>query len=135
MVNFLRLSYDHPVSDVENKRRDDRVKVDAFVKVGGRGDREYVFRSRDLSPTGLFLYTKVTHIYPIQVGSELTLEVYDYDQAIICTVVVARVVEPSSDESEDFPTGFGVRISKISGENSTRLQGLIARLEEGVAPY
>ena len=135
MVKFLGLSYDSPVSDVENKRGDDRVKVDAFVKVGGRGDREYVFRTRDLSSNGLFLYTRVTHIYPIQVGSELTLEVYDYDQAIECTVVVARVVEPTSEESEDFPTGFGVRISKISKEDSSRLQSLISRLQDGVAPY
>ena len=135
MVKFFALAYDHPVSEAENKRRDDRVKVDAFVKVSGRGDREYVFRSRDLSSTGLFLYTKVTHIYPIQVGSELTLEVYDYDQAIVCTVVVARVVEPSSDESEDFPTGFGVRISNISDEDAARMQSLISRLQEGVAPY
>lgn len=134
-MKFLALSYDRSVSDVENKRQDDRVKVDAFVKVSGRGDREYVFRTRDLSANGLFLYTKVTHIYPIQVGSELTLEVYDYDQAIVCTVVVARVVEPSSDESEDFPTGFGVRISSISDEDAARMQGLIARLQEGVAPY
>jgi hypothetical protein len=135
MVKFLGLSYDSPVSEVENKRGDDRVKVDAFVKVGGRGDREYVFRTRDLSSNGLFLYTRVTHIYPIQVGSELTLEVYDYDQAIECTVVVARVVEPTSEESEDFPTGFGVRISKISKEDSSRLQSLISRLQDGVAPY
>lgn len=135
MVKFLALSYDSAVSDVENKREDDRVKVDAFVKVSGKGDREYVFRTRDLSANGLFLYTKVTHIYPIQVGSELVLEVYDYDQAILCTVVVARVVEPSSEESEDFPTGFGVRISKIGDDDSVRLQSLIARLQQGVAPY
>lgn len=135
MVKFLGLSYDRAVSEVENQRGDQRVKVDAFVKVSGKGDREYVFRTRDLSANGLFLYTRVTHIYPIQVGSELTLEVYDYDQAITCTVVVARVVEPSSEESEDFPTGFGVRISKISDQDSGHLKSLIDRLQEGVAPY
>ncbi len=135
MVKSLALSYDSAVAEVENKREDDRVKVDAFVKVSGKGDREYVFRTRDLSANGLFLYTKVTHIYPIQVGSELALEVYDYDQAITCTVVVARVVEPSSEESEEFPTGFGVRISKISDEDSGRLTSLIKRLQDGVAPY
>lgn len=134
-MKFLTLSYDRPVSEVQNKREDERVKVDAFVKVSGRGDREYVFRTRDLSAKGLFLYTRVTHIYPIQVGSKLTLEVYDYDQAIACSVVVARVVEPSSDESEDFPTGFGVRIADISDDDASRLQGLIQRLQAGVAPY
>jgi hypothetical protein len=129
------LPYDRVVSDVENKRGDDRVKVDAFVKVSGESDREYVFRTRDLSAKGLFLYTKVTHIYPIEVGDRLTLELYDYEDAIVCTVVVARVVEPSSDESEDFPTGFGVKVSEITEENSARLDALIGRIQEGHAPY
>ena len=94
----------------ENARKNERVKVDAFVKVNGGNDREYVFRTRDLSAGGLFLYTKVTHIYPIKVGSKLTLELYDFDEYITCTVVVMRVVEPDSAESEDYPTGFGVKI-------------------------
>ncbi len=135
MVIFLGLSYDRGVSDVENKREDDRVKVDAFVKVSGKSDREYVFRTRDLSAKGLFLYTKVTHIYPIEVGNKLFLELYDYDYAIKCTVVVARVVEPSSNESEDFPTGFGVKISDISADDAARLSALIGRIQEGLAPY
>ena len=121
MVKFHGLSYDQCVAQAENKRGSDRVKVDAFVKVGGSESREYVFRTRDLSDMGLFLYTKVTHIYPIEVGSKLTLELYDYDQSIACNVVVARVVEPQSDESNDLPTGFGVRISDISSEDRTRL--------------
>ncbi len=75
------------------------------MKVNGGNDREYVFRTRDLSDAGLFLYTKVTHIYPIKVGSRLTLELYDYDDSISCTVAVVRVVEPASTESEEYPTG------------------------------
>ena len=38
--------------------------IDAFVRVLG-GDREYVIRTRDLSQGGLFLYTRVGHLYPI----------------------------------------------------------------------
>lgn len=118
----------------ENHRDASRVKVDAFVKIGG-GDREYVSRTRDLSASGLFLYTKVTHIYPIKVGSRLALELYDYDDAITCTVVVARVVEPGGEEAEQFPTGFGVAIAEISDEDRARLQALIDRAKEGVVPY
>ena len=91
------MSYDTRVVDAENKRSSDRVKVDAFVKVKGGSDREYVFRTRDLSDRGLFLYTRVTHIYPIKVGTVLDLELYDYEEAIHCSVVVARVVEPIGD--------------------------------------
>jgi hypothetical protein len=129
------MSYDTGVAAEENKRSSERVKVDAFVKVTGGSDREYVFRTRDLSEKGLFLYTKVTHIYPIKVGTRLSLELYDYEEAIHCSVVVARVVEPESAESESFPTGFGVKIAEIPEEDQTRLEALLGRLREGVAPY
>jgi hypothetical protein len=118
-----------------NHRDAKRVRVDAFVKVTGGSDREYVFRTRDLSTSGLFLYTKVTHIYPIKVGSKLTLELYDYDEYIACDVVVARVVEPESDESQEYPTGFGVKIIEMDSGNQERLDAMIQRLTEGIAPY
>jgi len=124
-----------PPTESDNNRETSRIKVDAFVKVSGGNDREYVFRTRDLSDGGLFLYTKVTHIYPIKVGSRLTLELYDYDDYIACTVAVVRVVEPDSSESEDYPTGFGVKISDIDETNRSRLETMLKRLDDGVAPY
>ena len=92
------------------ERGAERVAVDAFVKVHGADGQELVFRTRDLSEHGLFLYTKVARAYPFKVGSTLLLELYDFDQHVTCKVVVVRVVEPGSAESERFPTGFGVRI-------------------------
>lgn len=118
------------MSERRETREDQRVKVDAFVKVSG-ADREFVFRTRDLSKNGLFLYTKVAHIYPFKVGSTLTLELYDYDEFVACKVVVVRVVEPGSAESDRYPTGFGVRIVDMDGGNRERLEGLIQRLSEG----
>ena len=119
----------------ESNRQDERVKVDAFVKVSGGNDREYVFRTRDLSEGGFFLYTKVTHIYPIKVGSKLILELYDFDDYIACSVVVVRVVEPQSAESDQFPTGFGVKIAEIDADNRERLTAMLRRLNDGIAPY
>lgn len=113
----------------QNKREAKRVKVDAFVKVSG-ADREFVFRTRDLSKNGLFLYTKVAHIYPFKVGSTLTLELYDYDQFVSCKVVVVRVVEPSSAEADKYPTGFGVRIVDIDDGNRETLEALISRVSD-----
>jgi hypothetical protein len=118
------------VSERRETREEQRVKVDAFVKVSG-ADREFVFRTRDLSKNGLFLYTKVAHIYPFKVGSTLTLELYDYDEFVACKVVVVRVVEPGSAESDRYPTGFGVRIVDMDPANRERLQTLIGRLSEG----
>lgn len=110
----------------ENSRTAERVKLEAFVKVSG-ADREFVFRTRDLSKGGLFLYTKVAHIYPFKVGSTLELELYDYDTSVTCKVVVARVVEPSSAEADHYPTGFGVRIVDITAEDKAKIEALLAR--------
>jgi len=113
------------------ERGAERVQVDAFVKVHGAGGQELVFRTRDLSEHGLFLYTKVARAYPIKVGSTLNLELYDFDQHVDCTVVVVRVVEPGSDESTKFPTGFGVRITECSDAARNALRAMIERVKHG----
>lgn len=114
--------------ETDNKRRDERVKVDAFVKVSG-AEREFVFRTRDLSKSGLFLYTRVSHIYPFKVGSTLTLELYDYDRFLTCKVVVVRIVEAESAESERYPTGFGVRIIDMGDGDRDVLEQIIGRIQ------
>jgi hypothetical protein len=114
-----------------SQRGSERVAVDAFVKVSGADGQELVFRTRDLSEQGLFLYTKVARVYPIKVGSTLSLELYDFDQHVSCTVVVVRVVEPGSAESDRFPTGFGVRITECDAKARAALTSMIARIKSG----
>jgi hypothetical protein len=123
-------------------RQHPRVTVDAFVRIlapatpGGQPvDREYVFRTRDLSEGGLFLFTRVGHLYPFFIGSALDIELFDYDQAVHFRAVVVRVVEPGSPEAERFPAGFGVRIVEIDGDNRVRLSHLIARAQRGEPLY
>ena len=99
------------------------------------GGHELVFRTRDLSRSGLFLYTRVAQSYPFKLGSRLHIELFDYDQAIAFEVVVARVVEPGSPESERFPTGFGVRIVDPDDATQKKLESLIERIRAGAAPY
>ena len=118
------------MGDTPQKRQSERVNVEAFVKISGAGDQEFVFRTRDLSSTGLFLYTKVAHIYPFKVGSTLQLELYDYDEFVTCKVVVVRVVEPGSAEADRYPTGFGVRIIDTDDESRRHLQNMIDRVKE-----
>jgi len=101
------------------------------VKVRGHGDREFVFRTRDLSESGLFLYTRVGHAYPFRVGATLDLELYDYDEAVHCEVLIVRVVEPGSAESDHYPTGFGVKILSIDPAGRERLAAMIGRLQTG----
>ena len=116
-----------------NQRSHPRVVIDAFVKISG-GDKEYVFRTRDLSKSGLFLYTRIPHVYPFSVGSLLQLELYDYDQFVSCRVVVVRVVKEGSEEAGKYPTGFGVRIVEIDDAHRGRLEAMLERIErEGKA--
>jgi PilZ domain-containing protein len=113
-----------------SQRGAERVQVDAFVKVSADG-QELVFRTRDLSEHGLFLYTKVARSYPIKIGSTLQLELYDFDQHVVCKVVVVRVVESGSAESDKFPTGFGVKIVDADDAARATLSAMIARIKSG----
>ena len=115
----------------ERERGAERVRVDAFVIVRGADGQELVFRTRDLSEQGLFLYTKVARIYPFIIGSTMQIEIYDYDQHFSCKVVVVRVVESGSTESGTFPTGFGVRIVEADQPARAVLGSMIARVKAG----
>jgi hypothetical protein len=113
------------------ERSAERVRVDAFVKVHGVDGQELVFRTRDLSTHGLFLYTRVARAYPFKVGSTLALELYDYDRAVAVKVVVVRVVDPGSEESSQYPTGFGVRIIECSDADRATLAAMIDQIKAG----
>ena len=116
----------------ENRERAaERVRVDAFVKVHGADGQELVFRTRDLSEHGLFLYTRVARAYSFKIGSTLALELYDYDQTVTSKVVVVRVVEPNSAESEIAPSGFAVRIVDLDEPSRTALKTMIQRIKSG----
>lgn len=115
-------------------RQHPRFAVDAFVRVVGR-EREYVFRTRDLSEGGLFLYTRVGHLYPFSVGTALQIELYDYDQAVELRAVVVRIVEPGGPEAERFPAGFGIKIVEIDDQNREALASLISRAQRGEPIY
>jgi PilZ domain len=119
------------MADEVRERSAERVRVDAFVKVHGADGQELVFRTRDLSAHGLFLYTKVARAYPFKVGSTLALELYDYDEAVTCKVVVVRVVDPDTSESGTYPTGFGVRIVECDDAARARLDRMIERIKAG----
>jgi hypothetical protein len=119
------------MSDDVRERSAERVRVDAFVKVHGSNGQELVFRTRDLSEHGLFLYTRVARSYPFKLGQALELELYGYDEAVHCKVVVVRVVDPGSIESETYPTGFGVRIIDADPSVQRSLATMIDRIKAG----
>ena len=112
-------------------RQHPRVAVDAFVRILGAEDgREFVFRVRDLSSGGMFLYTRVGHLYPFKQGTPLSIALYDFDHAVEFRATIVRVVEPGSPEAERFPAGFGVRIIEMDETNRQRLEELLARAQK-----
>ncbi len=117
-----------------HERAHPRVAVDAFVRVVG-DQREYVFRTRDLSEGGLFLFTRVGHLYPFYVGSELAIELYDFDQAVLFKAKIVRIVERESNEAERYPLGFAAQIVAIDEPNRIKLASLIARARRGDPLY
>ncbi len=118
----------------EKPRDGERVRVDAFVKAAS-GGHELVFRTHDISRSGLFLYTRVAHSYPFRTGTRLHIELFDHDRTIDLEVVVARVVDPGTPEAETSPTGFGVRILEPDEATRAKLEALIERVRGGAAPY
>jgi hypothetical protein len=117
-------------------RQHPRYTVDAFVRVlGSDAGREFVFRVRDLSQGGLFLYTKVGHLYPFKEGTALTIELFDFDQAVEFRAVIVRIVQSDSSEAERFPLGFGVKIVEIDEGNRNRLELLLERAKKGEPLY
>ena len=117
-----------------HERAHPRVAVDAFVRVVGE-QREYVFRTRDLSEGGLFLFTRVGHLYPFFVGSQLAIELYDFDQAVTLQAKIVRIVERDTSEAEGYPLGFAVQIADVDDKNRGKLASLIARAQGGDPLY
>jgi len=103
-----------------------RSPIDVFVRVVG-ADRDYAFRTRDVSEGGLFLYTRVGHLYPFKVGATLTVELHDGDRTITMEGEVIRCVQPGSAEADQYPAGFAVRLAKLQGDEAHALQDLIDR--------
>jgi hypothetical protein len=112
--------------DAHPRRAHLRVPIDVFVRVLGE-NRDYAFRTRDLSSGGLFLYTRVSHLYPFSVGVTVMIELHDSDRVIALGGEVIRVVQPGSSEAELYPVGFAVRLHPVDGEDAETLRTLIER--------
>ena len=115
----------------ENNRAFVRVAVDAFVRVLGH-DREYVFRTRDLSEGDLFLHTRVGHLYPFAIGSEVAIEIQEGEHVASVNGVVVRISPSTSTSGTDEPTGFALRLHAPDEGARTLLKSIVARARQHV---
>ena len=109
-----------------NERAHPRAKVDAFVRIVG-ADREYAFRTRDLSEGGVFLHTRVGHLYPFAAGAEVQIELQDGDRVVSLRGVIARVVAPSTPEASEYPSGFALKLVDLDDAQRAALRALLAQ--------
>jgi hypothetical protein len=72
----------------------------------------------------------VARAYPFKVGSTLELELYDHDDQVTCKCVVARVVDPGTDEGFAYPAGFGLRIVDCDETGRATLRSMIQRIRD-----
>jgi hypothetical protein len=106
-----------------------RVPVDVFVRVVG-ADRDYPFRTRDLSEGGIFLNTRVGHLYPFAVGDALTIELHDEAHVLTLEGEIVRAVREGTDGT-DRGAGFAVRIVRLTDEQREGLRALVLRHRSG----
>jgi hypothetical protein len=107
------------------KRAHTRVTLDAFVRVAG-ADRDYAFRTRDLSESGLFLYTRVGHLYPFVVGSVLDIELHYGANVLTLRGHVVRLVGAGTLQEAHDAVGFGVRLDEPDEPTKVALEALVA---------
>ena len=118
-----------------SQRAVERVAVEAFVIVIGERAEEWVFRTRDVSEQGLFLFTRVARTYPLRLGQTVQLELHDYAEPLRLRAIVARIVESGSTESHGYPTGLGLRIVDADSLTRDRLRSLVTNAKRDGAPY
>jgi hypothetical protein len=121
-------------SEGPNQRAHERVAVEAFVRVLG-GEHEYVFRTRDLSEGGLFLFTRVGYLYPFFVGAALHVDLFDPERAASFKAVVVRIVEAGQPEAEGSAPGFALKIVEIDDSSRAALKDLIDHARRGEPTY
>jgi hypothetical protein len=108
-----------------------RVGIEAFARARD-ADREFAFRTRDVSEGGLFLCTRVGHLYPFAVGDELELELHHGGRAVCLRGTVVRAVAGGSPEALRYPQGFGIAFKAPELAERTLLSELI--LAEAESP-
>ena len=119
------------MSQPQNSGRSaERVALNSMVLVRTEST-DRVFRTRDLSATGCFIFTKVTGGAPFEIGEavelQLTGTIDGSPVSLRCSGEIARTVEPGTSEAETFPTGLGVRITACDPANLDQLQRLLAQ--------
>lgn len=89
-------------------RAAERFRLDSIAIVRGSGGQ--VFRTRDLSELGVFLFSRSAPLFPLVPGHTFDLDVFGRTLAVRCRAVIARIAVPGGREEASHPHGFAARL-------------------------
>lgn len=96
------------------KRKHQRRKIDALVKVKSHDGKVYGCRNRDISPGGIFVVAN-PRVVPLAVGATVAMTIKFASSSSIFTAEgrVARMTRESSVEAKMFKPGYGIEFTRI----------------------
>ncbi len=98
------------------KRKHQRRKIDALIKIRSHDGRTYGCRNRDISPGGIFVVANPRQV-PLTVGAAITMNIKFCSSPTIFAAEgrVARMTRDSSVEAKMFKPGYGIEFTRIDG--------------------
>lgn len=105
-----------------------------------RGCDGQVMRIRDVSEHGVFVYSKATPAFFVDVGRVLDVDVLGANQGLRCKAVISRVAPPGSAEAQRYPSGMALRLITDDAARSRLglllddVRSALARVVRPVAP-
>jgi len=96
------------------KRKHQRRKVDALIKVKSHDGRTYGCRNRDISSGGIFVVAN-TKVVPLAVGTTVHLDIKFVSSPTIFQAEgrVARMTRETSVEAKMFKPGYGIEFVRV----------------------
>ena len=96
------------------KRKHQRRKIDALIKLKSHDGKTYGCRNRDISPGGIFVVAN-PKIVPLAVGTTVYLDIKFSSSPTVFTAEgrVARMTRESSVEAKMFKPGYGIEFTRV----------------------
>lgn len=96
------------------KRKFQRRKIDALVKIKSHDGRTYGCRNRDISQGGIFVVANTKQV-PLAVGTNIIMNIKFSTSPTIFSAEgrVARMTRDTSVEAKMFKPGYGIEFTKV----------------------
>ena len=96
------------------KRKHQRRKIDALIKLKSHDGKTYGCRNRDISPGGIFVVAN-TKLVPLAVGTTVQMNIKFSSSPTVFAAEgrVARMTRETSVEAKMFKPGYGIEFTRI----------------------